>query len=98
ERLRLRSESRPIERRKEEITGAIAGEGAPRAVAAVGTGSEPDEQQACARIAECRNGFSPVSAVAMRTLALARHLRRVGAELRAARAPHDCGLDLVEVP
>src|SRR5262245_49455144 len=57
---RLVREVRPMQRREQDVTAAIAREDAPRAVPAVRGGCEPDDQDPRAGVAETRHGPAPV--------------------------------------
>ena len=91
--LRLRSKARAIECRIQEIARRVAGERTPGAIAPVRAGREADEHHAGIGIAERRHGFPPIRLVGIGAAFLARNLRAVGAQLRAALARNDCALD-----
>ena len=74
--------------REQEVAGAVAGEDAAGAVAAVGRGGEADDEQPRARIAEARHRPAPVLLVA-EALDLLRATRGTTAQPRAALAGDD---------
>src|SRR6266850_2300831 len=93
---RLVGEACVVERLEEPVAAAIAGEHAARAVAAVGRGREPDQQQPRARVTEARKRTRPVA------LAPIAERRRGGGSLAmrdespAAPAAHDPRVETLE--
>jgi hypothetical protein len=58
--LRLIREAGAMECAEKEVAGSVAGEHPPRAICPVRGGSKPDDQQFGSRVAEARDGASPV--------------------------------------
>jgi hypothetical protein len=85
-----------VQRGEEPVARTIAGEHPPGAVPAVGRRRQPDDQQACARVAEARHGTPPVRLVAERRPLLERDLLAPRDESRAQEAVDDVGRDRLQ--
>src|SRR5581483_7931946 len=86
----------PVQRAEEPVAGALAGEHPPGAVAAVGGGRQPDDDDRCTRIAETGHGPAPVLLVCIRGALVDRHLLAPRPEPRAGAACDDLGGQLSE--
>ena len=78
-----------VEGGEEKISGAIASEDAAGAIAAVGGGGEPENQESRVRIAETGDGFAPVGPIAKGATFFLRNFFAVDDEARALAAGHD---------
>jgi hypothetical protein len=90
----LGSEAGTVEGGIEERTGRVAGEGPPRPVAPVRTGSETNEQHPGSRIAEGRNRLSPIRTIEVRPFALAGDPSGISAQSWTPFATDDGAFDL----
>jgi len=79
-----------------EITGAVAGKGAARAVRPVGPGSEAKDQDAGARVAEAGDGTGPVGLVLIGATPGFADAAAVVAKAGAAGAIDDGLVDLLQ--
>src|SRR5579875_108819 len=87
--MRLVGESGLRKRPVEEISGAVSGEHAAGAVAAVGGRRKPQNEQPGGRIAEARQWPPPVFLIAVHPSLLSCHFAAVGDQTRAASAVDD---------
>ena len=94
---RLVREPGAMERREQEVAGAIAGEDAPGAVPAVRGRSEPDDQHAGIRVAEPGDGPAPVVVGPKGRSLLARDRFPPGDEPRTGPALDDLGGECAEI-
>ena len=85
-RARLRCESRLMKHGVHEVSGTVAGEGASRAIGAVRSGGETEDNHAGVGIAEAENRLAPVVAIFVSTTFFARYLLAVNHEAGTASA------------
>ncbi len=90
-------EVRPVERGEEEVSGAVAGEEAARAVRPVRGGSEAEYDDRRVRVSEAGDGAAPVSLVLMGGLLLAGDLLAPLDEPRTAAAGRNLALQRGEL-
>ncbi len=87
---RLAGESGAMQRRVQEVAGAVAGEHAARAIRAVCGRRQADHQHARVLIAEAGHRLAPVLLIPVRAALDPRHLLAPRDEARAAAAGDDC--------
>ena len=78
-----------VEGVEKKIAGAVAGEDAAGAIAAVGSGGEPENEELRKRIAETGDGFAPVGPIAKGAAFFLRDFFTVNDEARAFAAGDD---------
>ena len=93
----LVGEAELVEDGVHEVAGAVAGEGAAGAIGTVGSGSEAEEENAGAGVAEAGNGPRPVGLVDVGAAAGFADGGTVGAEARTALAEDDVLPDLLKL-
>src|SRR5262249_856148 len=95
---RLRRKSGFVEHPIKKMSGAVAGEGTAGTVGTVGPRREPQNQQACLRVAPSRNRLSPVVPIEVGTALFLADLATVRDQPRTARASNDFLIQLGEAP
>jgi len=86
----------PMQRRHQEIAGAVSCEDSSRPIGAMRGRCKPDQQQSCIRIAEARHWQSPVRVVTVCTFLFGRHATTVLSQSRTTLARHDRAVHLSE--
>ena len=86
----------PMQRRHQEIAGAVSGEDSACAIGSVRSRCKPDQQQSRVRIAETGHGQSPVRVETVCALLLRCNTPAVLSQPRTAFARHDCAMNLSE--
>jgi len=92
----LRGEAGFVEDGKQEVAGAVAGEGAAGAVGAVRAGGEAECEYAGMRIAEGGNGFAPIVPIGISAAANTGNFCAVGTQARASIAGDDLRVQSIE--
>jgi len=85
----LAGEARAMESGEEKIAAAVAGEDAAGAVGAMGAGCKADDPEGRIRIAEARDGFTPIFESGVGAALLAGDVFTIGSQTRAAGAGSD---------
>jgi hypothetical protein len=90
DRIRLRGETGVVEDGIEKVAGTVAGKGAASAIGAVGSRSQPQDQDTSFFITEGRDGLSPINPIAVSTTLAGGYflaiLAQTGASLAADNA------------